>query len=51
MLQLSELSYFSNKSMFLKIKKISAQNLSGGADTQNFSHTLPNLYFKKFCIL
>ena len=27
--------------MFLKIKKISARNLSGGADTQNFSHTLP----------
>ena len=38
-LQISELSDFSNKSMFLKIKKISAHNLSGGADTQNFSHT------------
>ncbi|MDU4672151.1 MAG: hypothetical protein E6Y30_08885, partial [Finegoldia magna] len=29
------------KVYFLKIKKISAHNLSGGADTQNFSHTLP----------
>ena len=28
------------KVYFLKIKKISAHNLSGGADTQNFSHTL-----------
>ncbi|MDU4672180.1 MAG: hypothetical protein E6Y30_09045, partial [Finegoldia magna] len=27
------------KVYFLKIKKISAHNLSGGADTQNFSHT------------
>ena len=27
------------KVFFLKIKKISAHNLSGGADTQNFSHT------------
>ncbi|OXZ41636.1 hypothetical protein B9N58_00610 [Finegoldia magna] len=28
------------KVYFLKTKKISAHNLSGGADTQNFSHTL-----------
>ena len=27
------------KVYFFKIKKISAHNLSGGADTQNFSHT------------
>ncbi|MDU5200286.1 hypothetical protein, partial [Finegoldia magna] len=27
------------KVYFLKIKKISAHNLSGGADTQNFSYT------------
>lgn len=36
------------KVYFLRIKKISAHNLSGGADTQNFSHTLldfPRLVF------
>ncbi|OXZ29262.1 hypothetical protein B9N49_00215 [Finegoldia magna] len=38
------------KVYFLKIKKISAHNLSGGADTQNFSYTQinqkPELFYK-----
>ncbi|EFH93537.1 hypothetical protein HMPREF0391_11195 [Finegoldia magna ATCC 53516] len=36
------------KVYFLKIKKISAHNLSGGADTQNFSHTLFPVFLFSF---